>query len=70
MTHEHTTAIDYGQVQKGASCVLRSEKRTAYLLRNLMLSSTKLMLIYIKPRHVICNGDFSLLRIESRDVTA
>ena len=30
---------------------------------------TTLLLVYITPRHVICNGDFSLLRIKSWDVT-
>jgi len=34
-----------------------------------MRSSMTLVLMYIKPRHVICNGDFSLLRIKSQDVT-
>jgi len=34
-----------------------------------MRSSTTLVLMYIKPGHVICNGDFSLLRIMSWDVT-
>ena len=48
--------------------VLWSEKLTAYLLRNLMCSSMTLVLMYIKPRYVICNWDFSLLRIKSQDV--
>ena len=34
-----------------------------------MCSSMTLMLMYVKPRHVICNGDFILLRVNSRDVT-
>ena len=34
-----------------------------------MHSLMTLALRYIKPRHVICNGDFSLLRIKSGDVT-
>jgi len=38
-------------------------------LRNLMCSSATLVLMYIKPTHVIHNGDFSLLRIKSQDVT-
>jgi len=50
-------------------CVLRSEKTTAYHLRNSLCSLMILMLVYIKPRHMICNGDFSLLRVKSWDVT-
>jgi len=72
VTPEHTTAIilSVGQVQRATSpCVLWSEKLTAYILRNSMHSSTTLVLMYIKPRHVIWNGDFGLLRIKSRDVT-
>ena len=30
---------------------------TAYMMRNLMRSSVTLVLMYIKPRHVICNGN-------------
>jgi len=33
-----------------------------------MRSSMTLVLMYIKPRHVINNGDFSLLRMKLRDV--
>ena len=70
VTHGHTTARNSGQVPRGTSqCVLWSEKLTAYLLRNSMCSSTMLVLMYIKPRHVVHNGDWSLLRIKSRDVT-
>ena len=50
-------------------CVSWSEELTAYLLRNSMRSLMTLVLMYIKPRHVIGNGNFSLLRIRSRDVT-
>jgi len=48
--------------------VLCEVKLTTYLLKNSMHSSI-LVLMFIKPRHVICNGDFSLLRIKSQDVT-
>src|SRR5215510_8056209 len=34
-----------------------------------MRNSTTLVLMYVKPRHVIRNGDFSLLGIKSWDVT-
>jgi len=34
-----------------------------------MRSLTSLVLMYIKPRHVICKGDFRLLRIKLRDMT-
>jgi len=51
-------------------CYVRWETYTAYLLGNLMCSSATLLLMYIKPRHVICNGDFSLFRIKSQDVTS
>jgi len=34
-----------------------------------MCSSMALVLMYIKPRHMICNEDFSLSRIKSGDVT-
>ena len=70
MTPKHTTAINsqcwtgWG----GHHHVLGSKKLTAYLLRNSMRGSTTLVLMYIKPRHVICNGDFSLLRIKPQDV--
>jgi len=44
-------------------------KFMAYLSRNFMYSLTTLVLMYIKLGHVICNEDFSLLRIKSWDVT-
>jgi len=47
-------------------CVLWSEKLAVYLLRNSMHSSMTLVLMFIKPWHVIY---FSLLTIKSRDVT-
>ena len=34
-----------------------------------MYSSMTLVLMGVKCRHVICNGDFGLLRIKSQDVT-
>ncbi len=73
MTPEHTTAIN-SQCWTGSEgrhhYVFREVRNllNEYLLRNSMRSST-LVLMYIKPRHMICNGDFSLLRIKSWDIT-
>ena len=73
VTLEHTPAIN-SQCWTGSDgghhhvfCEVRSLQHTFWGIWCTVQRHPVLM--YIKPGHVICNGDLSLLRIKSQDVT-